>query len=135
MAKSRKEWAYGKDINALILRLVLGFSMFYGHGLGKWQMLFGDADIKFADPIGVGMTFSLILAVFAEVICSLFLAVGLLTRYALIPLIITMAVAAFVVHGGQAFGKVEMSLLYLSGYVAILFIGPGKFSLDNVFKK
>lgn len=135
MAKSKKEWAYGKDINSLILRLVLGFSMFYSHGLGKWQVLFGDGEIKFADPIGLGMTLSLVLAVFAEVICSILIALGLFTRFALIPLIITMAIALFVVHSGQAFGKIELPLIYFAGYLAVLFVGPGRFSLDNIIKR
>ena len=135
MVKLKKEWAYGKDINSLILRLTLGLSMFYGHGIGKWQVLFGDGEIKFADPLGVGMMFSLVLAVFAEVICSLLLAAGLLTRLALIPLIVTMAVATFIVHAGHDFGKVEMPLIYLVGYVAILFIGPGRLSLDHIIKR
>ncbi|WP_107038296.1 DoxX family protein [Brumimicrobium mesophilum] len=135
MAKLKKEWAYGKDINALILRLVLGLSMFYGHGIAKWQILFGEGEIKFGDPLGVGVMLSLILTVFSEVICSLLIATGLLTRLALVPLIITMAVAVFIVHSGHAFGKIELPLIYLTGYIAILFIGPGRFSLDNIIKR
>jgi putative oxidoreductase len=135
MAKLTKEWAYGKDINALILRLVLGLSMFYGHGMGKWSVLFGEGEIQFADPLGMGVTLSFGLAVFAEVICAFLVAAGLFTRLALIPLIITMGVAAFIVHGGHAFGKIELSLIYFSGYVALIFIGPGRFSLDHIIKR
>jgi putative oxidoreductase len=135
MAKSSTELRYGNDINALVLRVVLGLSMFYGHGFGKMKVLFGDGEIQFADPLGMGVTLSLILAVFAEVVCSFLLVGGLLTRYAVIPLIITMAVAVFVVQSGQAFGKVELPLLYLAGFVALFFIGPGRFSLDRLIKK
>ncbi len=135
MAKSLTELRYGNDINALVLRVVLGLAMFYGHGLGKWKMLFGEGEIQFADPIGIGVTFSLILAVFAEVICSFLIVGGLLTRYAIIPLIATMAVAAFVVNSGQAFGKIELPLIYLAGFVAIFFIGSGRFSLDYLIKR
>ena len=135
MAKLTKEWAYGKDMSALILRLVLGLSMFYGHGLSKWSVLFGEGEIQFADPLGMGVTLSIILAVFAEVVCSLLVVLGLFTRYALIPLIITMAVAVFVFHNGQPFGKMELPLIYLSGFIALIFIGPGRFSLDHIIKR
>lgn len=135
MAKLTKEWAYGKDINALILRLVLGLSMFYGHGLSKWSVLFGSGEIQFADPLGMGVTLSIILAVFAEVICSLLVVAGLFIRFALIPLIITMGVAVFVFHSGNAFGKFELPMIYLFGFIALIFIGPGRFSLDHIIKR
>ncbi|HLV42899.1 MAG TPA: DoxX family protein [Brumimicrobium sp.] len=135
MAKLTKEWAYGRDVNALILRLVLGLSMFYGHGLGKWSALFSGGDIQFADPLGIGVVLSLGLAVFAEIICSLLVAVGLFTRLALIPLIITMGVATFIFHSGQVFGKFELPMIYFFGFIALLFIGPGRFSLDHIIKR
>nr|WP_299204243.1 DoxX family protein [uncultured Brumimicrobium sp.] len=135
MKRLTKEWAYGKDVNALVLRLVMGLSMFYGHGLGKMNVLFGSGEINFPDPLGIGMTLSIGMAVFAEVLCALLVTVGLFTRLALIPLIATMAVAAFIVHGGDPFGKIELSLLYLAGYVGLLFIGPGRFSVDHIIKR
>lgn len=135
MAKLIKEWAYGKDINALVLRLVMGLSMLFGHGVGKMSALFGEGEIKFPDPLGVGVNLSIGLAVFAEVVCALLVAIGLFTRLALIPLIATMAIAAFIFHSGDPFGKIELSLLYLAGYVAILFVGPGRISVDQLIKR
>jgi putative oxidoreductase len=55
---------------------------------------------------------------------------GLFTRLSVIPLIITMLVAAFVAHAGDPFSSKEPALLYLIPYLALLFSGPGKFSLD-----
>ena len=42
-----------------------------------------------------------------------------------------MAVAAFVVHGADPLAKKEMALLYMVAFLAIAFIGPGRFSLDR----
>jgi len=134
MMISTKEWKYGKDFNALILRVVLGFSMFYGHGIGKMNKLFGGGEIEFADPLGIGVTFSLVLAVFSEVVCAWLVVFGLFTRLALVPLIITMAVATFIFNGGQPFGKIELSMIYFFGFIALMFTGPGRFSLDHVIK-
>lgn len=135
MRKSLTEIRYGNDISALVLRLIFGLAMFYGHGLGKWKVLFGDGEIQFPDPLGVGATFSLILAVFSEVVCAVLVAAGLLTRFAVVPLIVTMAVAVFVVHSGDPFGKIELPLVYLAGYTAIFLMGPGRFSIDRLIKK
>ncbi|PWH85804.1 DoxX family protein [Brumimicrobium oceani] len=134
MRRSVTEIRYGNDISALLLRLVFGLAMFYEHGLGKWQVLFGNGEIQFPDPFGIGATFSLILAVFAEVVCAILVAAGLFTRYAIVPLIVTMAVAVFVVHSGDAFGKIELPLAYLVGYVAIFLMGPGNFSVDRLIR-
>lgn len=118
------------DTGLLLLRLFLGLTMLFAHGIGKWGRLFGGGDIRFSDPFGVGDTTSLALAVFAEVICSILLAFGLLTRWALIPLIITMFVAAFIVHINDDFGIMERALLYGAGYVTLFLTGPGKYSID-----
>jgi putative oxidoreductase len=54
-----------------------------------------------------------------------------MTRGALIPLIIAMGVALFIVHGSQSFGKQELAALYLVIYAALFLTGPGRFSADN----
>ncbi|WP_178983445.1 DoxX family protein [Winogradskyella helgolandensis] len=122
------------DIGLLILRVFLGLSMCFGHGLGKWNNLFSGEEIQFADPFGIGALPSLAMAVFAEVICSILLALGLLTRWILIPLIVTMLVAVFIVHVSDGFGVMEKALLYGIGYMTILFTGPGRFSIDAFLK-
>ena len=118
-----------RDVGLLILRVMLGLFMFYGHGMGKVGRLFGDDPISFADPFGLGPTASLALAAFAEGICSIFVVLGLCTRWALIPLIITMSVA-FTRHMGDDFGQMEKALFYLFGFIALFFAGPGRYSLD-----
>jgi len=64
---------YRQNINAglFILRLIVG-SFMLTHGYGKFVQLIGNEPIQFADPIGLGETVSLVLAVFAEFFCSLF---------------------------------------------------------------
>ncbi|MET3113759.1 putative oxidoreductase [Pedobacter sp. CG_S7] len=105
------------------------------HGLGKLSVVLSGAEIQFGDPIGLGMKFSFYFAIFAEVLCSVFLIIGLATRFALIPLIITMAVAVFVVHPPDGFQKMELPGLYLMVFVFLMFAGPGKFSIDSVISK
>ena len=56
--------------------------------------------------------------------------IGLKTRLASVPLIVTMIVAAFIVHAGDPFAKKELALVYLVGFLAIFFTGPGEYSVD-----
>ncbi len=124
---------YPKNVSIalLILRVVIGIFMLT-HGIGKFQTLFGSEPIKFADPIGIGATASLALTVFSEVFCSILLIIGLGTRFAAIPLLITMMVAAFIVHINDGFGKQEFALIYALIYTTIIIIGAGKYSLDYI---
>jgi putative oxidoreductase len=119
------------DVLILIVRIAVGCFMLT-HGIGKFENLFSGEEIKFGDPIGIGKSTSLALTVFAEFFCSILLILGLATRLAVIPLIITMAVAAFVIHATQGFGKQEMALLYLLVFVTLFVTGSGKYSLDRL---
>lgn len=72
------------------------------------------------------------MAIFAEVVCSVLLIVGLFTRFAALSLAITMAVAFFIAHNGQLTGAKpgELAFVYLAGFLTLLFAGGGKFSAD-----
>ena len=118
----------------LILRLSIGSLMLMNHGLDK-LIHFSEKAGRFADPFGIGSSASLSLAIFAEFFCAAFIILGLFTRLACIPLIITMSVALFVAHQGDFFGKGELAGLFLAGFATLLFAGPGKVSLDRFLVK
>lgn len=118
------------NLGLLLLRLAAGGMMAYAHGWGKLQRML-NGEMGFADPIGIGEELSLILAVFAEFLCGLLVVLGLFTRAALIPLIITMVVAVFIVHADDPFSKQEFGLLYLVPYLTLFLTGPGAYSLDK----
>lgn len=111
----------------LVARLVFGLFMAY-HGLQK-LLAFDSMSAAFPDPFGVGGEASLALAVFGELVCGVALALGLLTRLALIPLIITMIVAIVTAHGGSI-AEGELAFLYLVVFVLTWFSGAGRYSAD-----
>lgn len=113
----------------LVLRLVVGAFMLT-HGYGKFMSLIGGGPVQFADPIGIGATASLVLVVFAEFFCSIFLIFGFVTRLSSIPLIITMLVASLIVHANDGFMRQELPLLYATVYFLLLILGAGKYSVD-----
>ncbi|MBL3658672.1 DoxX family protein [Fulvivirga sediminis] len=118
------------NIWLLLLRISIG-ALMMNHGLPKLAMLLEGGDIQFLDWLGLGPTVSLTLAVIAEVVCSAFIILGLATRLAVIPLIITMLTAIFVIHANDPFAKQEFPLLYMIIYITLLVFGSGKFSIDQ----
>ena len=85
--------------------------------------------------MGLGSTTSYMLIIFAEFFCSLFLILGLFTRLAAIPLIIATLVMIFKSYQGDIFGDGEGAALYLSGYIVLFLVGPGRVSVDNMIGK
>ena len=120
------------NLATLALRLGFGILMVPEHGYAK-LVSFAERKDQFVNFLGLGSPVSLALAIFAEFFCSLLLVAGLFTRLAVIPLIVTMLVA-FSRHNWEFFGKYELVPAFLTGYFAILLLGPGKFSMDAVLK-
>ena len=121
------------NVAMLLLRFGVGVLMI-NHGYDKlihFSAMKGD----FMNFLGLGNSISLTLVVFAEFFCSLFIIIGLFTRLSAVPLIITMAVALFMVFKGDVFGKGELPALYLAVYVVLLLLGPGKISVDGMTGK
>lgn len=119
------------DLGALLLRLTAGGTLFWQHGWVK-LMKFGELSDTFYDPFGLGAAVSLVLILFAEVLCAALVVLGLWTRIAVIPIIIGMAVAAFMANGGQPFAKQELGIVYMMMFIVIFFTGSGRFSIDRL---
>jgi putative oxidoreductase len=62
----------------------------------------------------------------------LFVIIGLFTRLSCIPLVITLAVALWKAHHGNAFGDGQPAALFLTAFVVLLFVGPGRVSVDSM---
>lgn len=121
------------DLALLIARVGIGALMLV-HGISKIPML-DQSPIQFYDFMGVGDELSLYLALFAEIGCSIFVILGCATRLVVIPLIITMLVAVFVIHAADPFVKQEMGLHYLLIYVMLFLTGAGRYSIDYLISK
>lgn len=126
------EWKIGIDSGSLILRLVFGFVLLYGHGFEKLTVIFSGQEIQFMDPIGIGANTSFYMAAFAEGICAILLILGLFSRLATFILAINFLVV-FIFHAfiaGDGFAVLELRFFYLFAFIALTLTGPGKFSLD-----
>lgn len=117
----------------LILRLIFG-TLLLVHGIQK-AMDYSALVTTFPDPIGLGRRLSLNLAIFAELICSLGVISGFLFRLSLIPIIITMFVAAFIALAGAPWLQRELPVSYLLVYILLMVTGPGSLSLDALLRR
>ena len=123
---------YGLGSSWLLLAARVAFGLLLmSHGVDKWQH-FDALAATFPDPIGAGSRFALGAAIFAEVFCAAGVVVGAFYRLALIPVIFTMGVALFVVHGGDPFAAKELALAYLIVFSLLFLAGPGDFALDRI---
>ena len=116
-------------ISLLILALRLFFGLlFFSHGLDK-MMNFNELSYSYPSVFGFGSYMTLMLSIFSEFACSIFLIAGLLVRITVIPMIAAMAVAFFDIHDGM-FPDGELSLIYLVLFVILYITGPGRYSFD-----
>ena len=122
-----------KDIGTTILRVGMGVLML-PHGFSKLMLLLSREEIHFPAILGLSPTFALFLTVFAELVCAFLLVIGFKTKWAAIPLIITMAIATIYVNNGGAWGNRELAVIYLIGYLAVYFMGSGRYSADKAWE-
>ncbi|WP_455673209.1 DoxX family protein [Phocaeicola sp.] len=123
----------GMSLFLLALRILFGV-LLMSHGVQKWANFNSMADV-FPDPLGIGSQLSLILAIFGEMVCSMAFIFGFLYRLAMIPMIFTMGMAFFVIHGNDPFAVKELAFIYLVVFVLMYIAGPGKYSLDHFIAK
>lgn len=121
------------NLGMFILRVMLGIMMMQ-HGYAK-LIKYQDLKTGFMSFMGMSPAISVSLIIFAEFICGFFLVIGLFTRFAVIPIIIGMIVAAFIAMEADFFGKAELPVFYLTAAVVVLLCGPGRISVDGMIVK
>ncbi|HTD06708.1 DoxX family protein [Undibacterium sp.] len=128
--KTQKSIAFPTpDIGLLYLRLTGALLLFYVHGLPK--LLHYSSELQhIEDPFHLGPAFSLWFAIFAEVLCPVLIAIGLLTRLAALPVIGLLLVAMLFVHPDWSIADGQFGWLLLIVFGAIALAGPGRYSVD-----
>jgi putative oxidoreductase len=136
--KTKKIFSVSNNTNTTDIALLtarIGITaLMLTHGIPKLVMFLSGVPVEFPQMFGMSAELSLGLAIFAEVFCSLFLLIGFATRLAVVPLIIIMLVAVFVIHPADPFDVKEPALHYLLVYLVLLFTGSGKYSIDYLYK-
>ena len=124
----------GKGVSFLLLIIRVFFGiLFFVHGVDK-MMNFDSLSETFPSVLGLGSYMTLMVSIFCEFCCSLFLIAGLLVRLIMIPMIVSMGVAFFDVHDAML-PEGELSLIYLVVFVVLYITGPGRYSVDYLLDK
>ena len=129
-----------REFALLLLRVAFGLGLAY-HGWLKIEMgvdVMADKGIMhLGSPFTASPLLFAWLSTLAEVAGGFFLFLGLWTRYALVAMIINMCVASFVALAGMPIisGSTpmtrELPLAYLTVFVVIFILGPGRWSVDG----
>jgi len=114
-------------INAglFFLRLTGCLLLLYVHGLPK-VFHFSEELTHIEDPFGLGPWMSLLPAIFAEVICPLFILIGVFARLACLPIIGVLLVAMLFVHPGWSIAEGQFGWLLLIIFTTLAITGPGE---------
>ena len=120
---------------ALLIARIGIATLMLTHGIPKLLTLFSGAPVQFPAVLGMSAEVSLAWAVFAELLCSLFILAGLATRLAVVPLAITMLVAVLIIHAADPLAVKEPALQYLLVYAVLFVAGSGKYSVDNFLQR
>lgn len=116
----------------LIIRVFFGI-LFLVHGLEK-MVNFDSLSQTFPSVLGLGSYMTLMVSIFSEFCCSIFLIAGFLVRLIMIPMIVSMGVAFFDVHDAMM-PEGELALIYFVVFFVLYVTGPGRYSLDYLLDK
>jgi putative oxidoreductase len=134
-------WHAGLDLGLLVLRLVLG-GLFVAHGLQKlfgWFQSDGTVDgingtVKLLEGFGFHDHTTLLAWItgVTELAGGTLIVLGLFTPAGAAAILGLMGSAIWVRFNGHYFaGRVELESMYAAAAFALLFIGPGRVSLDR----
>lgn len=117
-----------RHLGLLLQRLSGAAFLFYVHGLPKW-LHYGEQLRLIEDPFHLGANLTLCLAIFAEAVCPVLIALGVLTRLACLPILTVLIIALAVVHPEWTLEQGQFGWLLLIIFTVLLVAGPGRYAL------
>lgn len=122
----------------LFLRLFVGV-MFMQFGI-RHLVHYSELAPTFPTMLGMSSSACLIIMIIIEVLCSLFIMVGFMTRLSTLPPIFSMIAAEYYIlhdlvpqtsiYGLDSVQPGYLPIMFIGIYLFILLAGPGKISLD-----
>ena len=144
----------GEWVGLLLIRILMAYE-FYRAGMMKYNgsNWFSNVQDNFPFPFNVvPVEISWFMATWFEILGGIALFLGLFTRFWAASLIILSIVAIFGVHWpddwnslaelwkgyaitDKGFGNYRVPLLFIAMLLSLVFIGPGKLSLDHIIAR
>ncbi|KTC43640.1 LysR family transcriptional regulator [Pseudomonas fluorescens ABAC62] len=114
-----------QDLGLFFLRASGALFLLWVHGLPK--LLNYSEQLKLIeDPFHLGAPVTLLLAIFAEVLCPLLIIGGVLVRLACLPILAVLLIAMVVVHPEWTVFEGQFGWLLLIIFTSVLIAGPGR---------
>lgn len=120
------------DLGLLFLRVMTGVGIAI-HGYGK---VFGNMDGMVQGVAAMGFPMPVVFAwaaALSEFAGGILLALGFLSRLSALMIFITMSVAAFITHAADPLKVKELAYAYWTMSGALVILGAGSLSLDQIF--
>jgi putative oxidoreductase len=118
-----------QHLGLLFLRVSGALFLLGVHGLPK--LLNFSAELqRIEDPFHLGAHLTLILAIFAEVLCPLLIVAGVFVRLACLPILFVLLVALLVVHPEWSVAEGQFGWLLLILFTSVFIAGPGRLALN-----
>ncbi|PPC79186.1 LysR family transcriptional regulator [Pokkaliibacter plantistimulans] len=118
------------DWGLLFQRLAGSLLVLQVHGLPK-LLHFQQQLSLIEDPLGLGASLTLWLAILAEVVCPLLIMLGVFTRLACLPLLFLLLVALLLVHPQWSLAEGQFGWLLLILFGTLLISGSGRLALGQ----
>ena len=119
-----------QDIGLLFLRGSGALFLLWVHGLPK-VLNYSEQLKVIEDPFHLGAHVTLLLAIFAEVLCPLLIVAGVLVRLACLPILAVLLIAMVVVHPEWTLLEGQFGWLLLIIFTSILIAGPGRIAFNQ----
>jgi putative oxidoreductase len=120
--------ASATDLGLLYLRIGASLVLMIVHGLPKLRH-FTSEESAIEDPFHLGKLLTICFAIFAEVVCPLFMIAGLGTRFAALPVMVLTAIALVRVHPEWTPQQAQFAWMLLVLFGTIAIAGPGRYTL------
>jgi putative oxidoreductase len=126
--------SYAANAGLALLRIFAGVSIAFAHGIGKVPpgegLITGVTNLGFPAPTLFAWAAGL-----SEFLGGIFLALGLLTRFAGFFISCVMLVAILGVHAADPYQRKELAFIYLFVALAFMIKGAGDWSVDSFLRK
>jgi putative oxidoreductase len=118
----------------LFFRIAISLEMIFVHGFKKLGIGVAAAE-QVPNPLHLPEVFNYAFAVSANIFFPFLVLIGLCTRLATFPILAVTLTGYFVLHWNDAALIRDTPFIYSVIYLFILFMGPGKYSIDNYISK
>ncbi|WP_426482252.1 DoxX family protein [Chryseobacterium sp. R2ACT005] len=122
------------DTALLVFRILLSVELIVAHGLKKLGVGVSEAE-QVPNPLHLPEAFNSLFADAANLVFPVFVIFGFLTRIAVLPILAVTLTGYFILHWNDALLVKDTPFMYSLCYLFLLFVGSGKYSVDNFLTK